>query len=412
MHRAAGLDAANPLAPFRDRFVITEPGLLYLDGNSLGRLPRTSVDLAAELVGTQWGDRLIRGWNEGWLELPQRVGDKIGRLLGAVPGEVIVADSTSVNLFKLATAAVAARPGRTRIVTDDLNFPSDHHVLAAVAEAAGMKVDVAASTDGIHGPEDELVGRLGDDVALVSLSATTYQSGFTYDVAGITAAAHDAGALALWDLSHAAGSVPINLADAGADLAVGCTYKYLNGGPGAPAFLYVRSDLHHELDNPVPGWMGHAATFSFDPVHRPAPGIRKFLTGTPGVVATALIEPGADLLLEAGMDTVRDVSLGLTGCLLELFDEHLAPRGFGLGSPRSERRGSHVTVTHQDALAVDQALIAAGVVPDFRPPDAIRLGVAPFYVSFVDIALAVERICEIIDADVYRGFGDARPQVT
>jgi kynureninase len=309
-------------------------------------------------------------------------------------------------------AAMTARPRRRRIVTDYLNFPSDHHVLAAVAKATDSTIDVVPSRDGIHGPEDEIIDVLDDGVALVTLSATTYQSGFTYDMEKVAAAAHRAGALVLWDLSHAAGSVPVDLAGTGADLAVGCTYKYLNGGPGAPAFLYVRSELQGEIGNPIPGWMGHEDTFSFDPAHRPASGIRKLLTGTPGVLGTALIEPGVDLLLEAGMDAVRDVSLRLTGYLLELYDEHLAPRGFGLGSPRNERRGSHITLTHSDALAIDQALIAAGVVPDFRPPDGIRFGSAPLYVSFADIAGAVHRTCEIVDGGAFEVYANARPEVT
>ncbi|MEX1281484.1 MAG: aminotransferase class V-fold PLP-dependent enzyme, partial [Acidimicrobiia bacterium] len=327
-----------------DRFVVADAGLVYLDGNSLGRLPRDAADLADHLVRRQWGERLIRGWNDGWFDLPLRLGDKVADLIGARPGEVAMADSTTVNLHRLATAAMAVRPGRRVIVTDDLNFPSDRHALAAVASQTGAEVRVVAS-DGIHGPVEGLVAALDDGVALLSLSATAYRSGYTYDLAPLTAAAHEVGALALWDLSHTAGSVPTDLAGAEVDLAVGCSYKYLNGGPGAPAWLFVGRDLHADLGNPHQGWMGHADVFSFSPEYEPAEGIRRFLTGTPPVVSLALIEPGVDLLLEVGMDEVRRLSLQLTEHLLDRFDADLAPRGFGLASPRDPAvRGGHLTL--------------------------------------------------------------------
>ncbi len=262
---ARTLDRQDPLAAFRDRFVIDDPALVYLDGNSLGRLPRASQALAGELVATQWGERLIRSWNEGWFDLPERIGAKLARLLGAGTGEVIVADSTSVNLFKLAVAALRHQAGRTRILTDDLNFPSDVYVLHGAIETLGGRhvLDIIPSPDGIHGPVDALLASLRDDVALVVLSHTVFKSGYLYDMAAVTAAAHAAGALVLWDLSHSAGSVPVDLNGAGADLAIGCTYKYLNGGPGAPAFLFVRGDLQEVLANPISGWMGQHAPFDF-----------------------------------------------------------------------------------------------------------------------------------------------------
>ncbi|NND84868.1 MAG: aminotransferase class V-fold PLP-dependent enzyme [Acidimicrobiia bacterium] len=392
----------NPLAPFRDRFVIDDPDLLYLDGNSLGRLPVAAVELAERLVAEQWGGRLIRGWNEGWMDLTTRIGDKVGRVIGSRPGEVVIADSTSVNLFKLASAAVQARPGRGVILTDDLNFPSDQHVLGSVAASTGASVRVVASPDGVHGPVEGLLAALDEDVALITLSGTAFQSGYTYDVGALTEAAHAVGALVLWDFSHTVGSVPIDVTGDGVDMAVGCSYKYLNGGPGAPAWMYVREGLADALDNPVRGWMGHADTFSFDPGWQPAPGVARFLTGTPPVVSAAIIEPGVDLILEAGVGALRTASLALTQRLLDAFDEELAPRGFSLGSPRDEHRGSHVTLLHPDGLAIDLALIAEErLIPDFRPPDSIRLGIAPLYIDADDVDEAVRRIVRVVDSGAH-----------
>lgn len=406
------LDADDALAPWRDEFVVPDPDLVYLDGNSLGRLPAAAADLADDLVRSQWGDRLIRGWNEGWFDLPLRLGDKLGKLLGARPGEVAVADSTTVNLHRLATAAMAARPDRRVIVTDDLNFPSDRHALAAVADQAGAEVRVVAS-DGINGPLAGLHAALDGDVALLSLSTTAYRSGYTYDMGPLTAAAHDVGALALWDLSHTAGSVPTDLAGAGVDLAVGCSYKYLNGGPGAPAWLFVRRDLQGDLGNPHQGWMGHADVFSFSPDYEPAEGIRRFLTGTPPVVSMALIEPGVDLLLEVGMAEVRRLSLQLTDHLLRRFDADLVPRGFGLASPRDPAvRGGHLTLSHPSALALDLALIDRGVIPDFRPPDGIRLGPVALSTTIEEVDRAVDELIDLVDTGAFRAFEETEVVVT
>jgi kynureninase len=392
----------DPLARFRSRFAFPDPDLVYLDGNSLGRLPTAAVDRAGAVVAGEWGDRLIRSWNEGWWELPLRVGDAIAPIIGAGPGEVAVADSTSVNLFKLAVAALDRQAQRPVVLTDDLNFPSDWYVLEAAARRADgdHRVEVIASPDGIHGPVDAVVDRLGGDVALVSLSAVTYASGYRYDVEAITAAAHAAGAMVLWDLSHAAGSVPVDLTGAGADLAVGCTYKYLNGGPGSPAFLYVRPDLQDDLADPISGWWGHADPFGFDRSYRPGHGIRRFLTGTAPVVSLALIEPGVAMLAEAGMEALRARSLALTGHLIDRWRTDLAPLGFTLATAEDpERRGSHVSLGHPRAMAIDLALIADhGVVPDFRPPDAIRCGLAPLYNTFGDVDRAVEAMVDIVES--------------
>ncbi|MET0831613.1 MAG: kynureninase [Acidimicrobiia bacterium] len=408
-------DAAHPLRDFRQRFAFPDPDLVYLDGNSLGRLPIAAVDRAGAVVAGEWGDRLIRSWNEGWWELPFRIGNAIAPIIGAGPGEVAVADSTSVNLFKLAVAALDRHRERPVILTDDLNFPSDWYVLEAAARRGDgdHRVEVIGSPDGIHGPVDAIVDRLGDDVALVSLSAVTYASGYRYDLEAITTAAHEAGAMVLWDLSHAAGSVPVNLTGAGADLAVGCTYKYLNGGPGSPAFLYVRTDLQDDLADPIDGWWSHADPFGFDRGYRPAPGIRRFLTGTAPVVSLALIEPGVRMLAEAGMETLRAASLALTGYLIERWRADLAPLGFTLATPEDpERRGSHVSLGHPRALAIDLALIADhDVVPDFRAPDAIRFGIAPLYNTFADVDRAVEAMIDIVESGKHLAEPE-RPAVT
>ena len=410
------LDARDPLAHFRERFIIDDPELIYLDGNSLGRLPKTAAALGEDLVQRQWGSRLIRGWNEGWFTASERIGAKIASLLGAQPDEVIVADSTSVNLFKLLVAALRAQPGRTDILTDNLNFPSDMYIIQGAIDLLGgqHRLQIVPSTDGLHGPKAELQAALSDDVALVTLSHTTFKSGYTYDMAGITAAAHDVGALTLWDLSHSVGALPIELNTAGADLAIGCTYKYLNGGPGAPAFIYIRRDLQTQLKNPITGWFGQHDMFGFAPDYQAASGLRHFLSGTPPTVSLALTEPGIDLLLEAGMPNLRAKSEAQSEYLIALWEAELAPRGFTLNSPRDVRhRGSHVSLGHRHGLGIDLALIRdMHVLPDFRPPDNLRLGIAPAYTSFRDIHTAVMRMRQIVDERSYAQYADEVPVVT
>ncbi len=410
------LDAQDPLAAFRSRFVIADPDLIYLDGNSLGRLPKAAVELAADLVGRQWGKELIRSWNTGWWQAPERIGAKIARLIGAQPDEVIVADSTSINLFKLVVAALRYQKGRTRILTDTFNFPSDLYILQGAIDLLGNQhhLELAPSADGIHGPEADLVQRLDERTALLTLSHTVFKSGFVYDMAGMTAAAHAAGALALWDLSHSAGAVPVDLNGAGVDLAIGCTYKYLNGGPGAPAFLYVRRDLQERLGNPLSGWWGQRRPFDFGLEYQPAAGLRHFLTGTLPIVSLALIEPGVDLLLEAGMEALRAKSVAQTEYLIDLWQAVLAPLGFTLNSPRDAgRRGSHVSLGHVEGMRIDLALINdMQVLPDFRSPDNIRLGIAPIYTSFVDIHSAVMRLRQIVVDRLYEKYPAEPPEVT
>ncbi len=405
------MQTAQPhgLEHFKQHFAHLEPHVTYLDGNSLGRMPLAPADLAANLV-EGWARDLIRGWHLGWMDVSARLGDKVAQIVGVQPGTTVIADSTSVNLYKLLTAALATQKGRTKIVTDDLNFPSDLYLLH---QAAGDTHDLkVVASNGIDGPVEGLLESLDKSVALITLSATAFHSGYTYDTKAITDAAHAVGAMVLWDLSHTAGSVPVDLSEA--DLAVGCCYKYLNGGPGAPAFLHVRKDLIERLENPIQGWMGHDDTFAFSPDFAPTSSIRRFLTGTPPLVSMALIEPGLDLHLEAGRDNIRAASLKLTDRFVAGFDQSLSARGFDLLSPRShQHRGSHITLGHKHALAIDQALINDhSVIPDFRPPNGIRFGFAPLYNTMQDVDQAVSALTAITDTRSWQAYADANPRVT
>jgi kynureninase len=405
---AQELDDRDELHEFRQRFVIDEPGLIYVDGNSLGRLPRGSLALGQDLIGRQWGGRLIRAWNESWFHLPERVGAKIAPLVGAAADEVIVADSTSVNLFKLAVAALRTWPGRTRLVTDDLNFPSDLYVFQSALRILGpeYRLEVVRSPDGMTVPIDLLEKAIDDRTALVALSHTSFKSGYIHDMKAVTALAHQRGALMLWDLSHSVGAMPLALGETAADLAVGCTYKYLCGGPGAPAFLYVRRDLIETLPNPIAGWFGQENQFGFDLDYRPAPGLRQFLTGTPPVLSLALIEPGVDLVLEAGLERIRAKSVAQTEYLIGLWEALLAPLGFTLNSPREARcRGSHVSFGHREGWRIDRALIdRMGVIPDFRRPDNIRIGVCPLSTTFAELHATVMALHKVVTERFYEEY--------
>jgi len=411
--RALHLDAGDPLAEFRSRYVIEDPDLIYLDGNSLGRMPEQARRDLARVVDDQWGDRLIRSWNEGWWDLQLELGDLLAPVVGASPGELIISDSTSVNLYKLAVAAISARPGRSKVITDDLNFPTDVYVLQGVAEANGRKLEVVPS-DGTVGPLAGLETAIDEDTALVSLSHTVFKSGYTYDLAALTELAHRFGAMVLWDLSHSAGAVPVDLDGAGADLAVGCTYKYLNGGPGSPAFLYVRRDLQASLVNPITAWWGHAEPFAFDLEYRPVDGIRKFHTGTMPIISMAAIAAGINDIREAGMLRLRDKSASLSEFLIEQCEEHLAELGFVISSPRNPAaRGSHVSISHPEAWPVARASVdLAKVITDFRAPDNLRLGLAPIYTSHLEVHTAVQRIRAVVESGLHEGFRDTRLTVT
>jgi kynureninase len=410
---AEDLDAADPLAGFRDRFVRDDPAPVYLDGNSLGPLPRATRERIAEVVGQEWGSGLVRSWHR-WIELPGQVGDLLGEhLIGAAPGQVAVCDSTTVNLYKLACAALEARPGRRVIVTDDDNFPTDRYVLQGIAEQRGAELRMIR-TDLDQGLDEAALREAVDaSTALVSLSHVAYRSGALADMARITGIVHEAGALALWDLCHSAGAVPVELDTSGADMAVGCTYKYLNAGPGAPAFLYVRRDLQPGLRQPVWGWFGQRQQFEMGPAYDPAPGIGQFLTGSPQIIGTVAVQEGARLLAEAGIGRLRAKGLALTGYLIALADEWLAAHGVTVASPREdERRGSHVTLAHPEAWRISQALIGAGVIGDYRTPDRLRLGPAPAYTRFTDVWDALDILRAIMTKGTFLNAQVARSVVT
>ena len=391
---AAALDEADPLRAFRDRFVI-DPEVVYLDGNSLGCLPRATVERLERLVA-EWGHRGVRGWDEGWLDLPLEVGDRLGSaVLGAAPGQTVIGDSTTVCFYKLVCAALDARAGRTEIITDLDNFPTDRYVLEGVARARGLRL---TWLDG--DPEtDEVAAHIGPNTALVTFSHVSYRSARIADMAHVNSIVDRAGALMLWDLSHSAGSVPLSLDGDHAPLAVGCTYKYLNGGPGAPAFMYVRHELQRELHQPIWGWLGRRDPFEMAPGYEVAEGMRGYLSGTPPVLALAAVDEGVRLIAEAGIDSIRAKAVALTEFAIALADAALAPLGVSVASPRdAARRGAHVALAHPDAKALCAGLIERGVIPDFRRPDVIRFGFSPLTTRFVDVWDGVESLRELLSS--------------
>ena len=399
--RAEELDAADPLAPMRDRFITAADSDLvaYLDGNSLGRPLKATALLMDDFVHRQWGGRLIRGWTDEWLDWPTLLGDRLGRVaLGAAPGQVVIADSTTVLIYKMARAAVAGRPGRRRVVLDTDNFPTDRYVLEAIATERDLEL-VWIETDPVTGVRPEQVAAVVDEnTALVLFSHVAYRSGWMADAVEITRIAHDAGAFAMWDLCHSAGSVPIELDAWGADLAVGCTYKYLNGGPGAPAFAYLRTGLQDELRQPIWGWMGHRASFEMGPGYEPAPGIRALLSGTPPILSMVPLHANLDMLGEAGIDAVRAKSLLLTDYVIELADRWLAPLGVRVAGPREPgRRGGHVTLQRPGFADLLDPLWEQGVIPDYRRPDGLRIGPAPLSTSFAEVYRGIEILRTLLE---------------
>jgi kynureninase len=420
LRAAQDLDAQDELRFFREEFVIEDPDLIYLDGNSLGRLPRKTVSHLQNVVERQWGERLIRSWNEGWVDLPTDLGAKIARLLGAQPEEVLVADATSINLFKLAVAALRLCPERTEIISDEFNFPSDLYIFQGIIDLLGKrhKLRLIPSRDGIHIEMEDVQAALGDDCALLSLSHVAFKSAYLYDMQRVTDMAHRAGALVLWDLSHSAGAVPIDLNGSNADLAVGCTYKYLNGGPGSPAFLYVRRDLQEKLIPPMWGWFADKSPFNFDLQFTPAPNIARFRVGTLPMLSMRAMEPGLDLHMRAGITRLRQKSVQQTEYLIHLAEQWLLPLGFSLGSPaNSALRGSHVSLRHPEGYRICRALIESPspevrVIPDFRAPDNIRLGVAPIYNTYEDINRALRRLKTIVEERIFERFSMEKLAVT
>lgn len=417
---ALSLDNQDPLKGFRNHFYIPEDNLIYLDGNSLGRLPVATRELLQRSVDFEWGQRLIRTWNEGWFDLPKKISSKIAQVIGAEAYEVACCDSTSINLYKLAWAVVNLQKGRRRIVSDVLNFPTDLYVLQSVIHQFGNQHELllAPSEDGISVSLPDLEQIVDNNTALVVLSHVAFKSAFRYDMQRVNELVHRKGALIIWDLSHAAGAVPLSLDETGADLAVGCTYKYLNGGPGSPAYLYVNRKLHPSLTSPVWGWFGDARPFDFDHNYRPAQGIGKFMTGTPPILSLAAIEPGLDLIIAAGMERIREKSLLQTEFLIFLADHFLIPFGFAFGTPLdADTRGSHVSLQHPEAFRICQALINPMdnhpvIIPDFRAPDNIRFGITPLYTSFAEIFRAIKRVEEIVRGEIFKKYSAKRPAVT
>ncbi len=380
---------------FRDRF-LNDGSTIYLDGNSMGRLPKAAVARLQEMAEHEWGTILVRGWTEsGWMESPFRVGDRIGQLIGASAGEVLVADTTSVGLFRLMTSVLRARPQRRVIVTEVSNFPTDLYIAQGVAELLGCEVRAVE--------RGALGNALDGETALLLLTEVDFRSGERHDMGALTEAAHAAGALTLWDLSHSAGAVEIRLNHHRVDLAVGCGYKYLNGGPGSPAYVYVAGALQEELRNPIQGWLGHDNPFLFDSEYRRAPGIRGWMSGSPPVLAIGALDVGIDIHLEAGPRAVGEKAGLLTEVFMRLARARLDPLGFEVATPASsDRRGAQVSLRHGDGRAIMRAVADRDVIGDFRPPDMCRFGLAPLYTRFVDLWDAVERIAQVVESGLNR----------
>lgn len=417
---AKALDAQDELSGYRAGFVSGDGELIYLDGNSLGKLPAESRIIIEHSVNYEWGERLIRSWNEDWFTKNIELGDKIAQIAGASKGEVVITDTTSVNLYKLAHAALRIQKGRTRIVTDALNFPSDIYIFQGLVKdfGPGYELIIVPSRDGMTVDTMDLEAKIDDNTALVSLSHVAFKSAFRYNMREITSLAHGKGAMMLWDLSHSIGAVPGELNDSDADLAVGCTYKYLNGGPGSPAFLYVRKDLQNKLSSPIWGWFVEKNPFDFGLNYRPGEGIKRFLAGTPPILSLKTIEPTLDMMIEAGMGKIRRKSVAQAEFLLRMAEEYLYPLGFRSGSPMdSEKRGSHISLRHPEAYRICKALIdqdagAAVVIPDFREPDNIRLGITPLYTTYSELFTAVREIRNIIVEGLFLRYSYEREQVT
>lgn len=417
---AERLDREDPLSHFRSRFYIPNPDQIYLDGNSLGRLPLKSSDTIAATTHEAWGEELISSWNKGWYDLPLTLGRRLAPLIGANEKEVVVTDNTSFNLYKLADAAIRLQKGRTRIVSDVLNFPTDLYIIQGIIKNRdqGIELKLAGSDDGIYPNIEELIALIDEQTALVVLSLVTFKSGFMYDMAKINQVAQQKGALVIWDLSHATGAVPVQLNQSGTDMAVGCTYKYLNGGPGSPAFLYVRESLIDQLASPVQGWFGELNPFEFRLDYRAADSIRKFQSGTPPIISLSATEAGIELTLEAGINRIREKSIQQSNFLIKMATDLLYPLGFTLGSPsESEQRGSHITFQHPEAYRICKALIhpengAKSVVPDFREPNNIRFGITPLYTTYLELWQAVRRTCDILENKEFLHYDTQRSTVT
>jgi kynureninase len=394
---ATQLDAADPLAGFKARFYQSDPEEIYLDGNSLGRLPLKSQQMLEEIVEDQWGQGLIRSWGERWYEAPTRIGDKLAGLIGAQPGEVILADSTTINLFKLVISALTIQSNRRQVISDVLNFPTDLYTIRGAIQLLnqGHALTLLESADSIQIALEDYQQALNRDTALVTFSTPTFKSGYLHAIQHMTELAHQAGALVLWDFSHAVGVIPLDVSSWEVDFAVGCTYKYLNGGPGSPAFIYIHPKHLEKISHQPSGWWGHQAPFAFDLNYQPADSIRRLLSGTPPILSLLPVEFGVDLAAEAGIENIRQKSMQLGSLFIRAFDARLAALGYQLGSPRADdQRGGHVSIRHPESYRIYQALTQElKLTPDFREPDNIRLGFAPLYTSLFGCAGSSAAAC-------------------
>ena len=410
---AKSFDESDELKHYRNKFIIND-NLIYLDGNSLGRLPKITIEINSRIVKQQWGTNLIRSWNDHWLDLSSRLSHKIAKIVGAREDEIFVGDSTSLNFFKLVHGALTSNKSKSKIITDCLNFPSNLYVLQGVIENhfPSISLEILDSNDGITMDENLIEKNVDKDTALISLSYVTYKSSFLYDMKRINQLANEMESHIIWDLSHAVGAVPINLNESGATMAVGCTYKYLNGGPGSPAFVYVRKDVQNKIKNPISSWFGHNSPFEFNSNFTPSPNIQKFAIGTPSILSLAAIEPGLDLALEAGTDRLRSKSIKQSEFLIDMIGEHLVPLGFRIGSPKDcDSRGSHISIQHPESFRISRALIEPIpgqkiIIPDFRPPNNIRIGITPLYLSFKDLVESVFRIKSIVITKEFKKYRD------
>lgn len=398
---ALALDTADTLAPLRQRFSLPD-GVIYLDGNSLGALPAALPQRLAQVIEQEWGQGLVRSWNAaGWIDAPQRIGEKIGRLIGARAGETLVADSTSINLYKMLAMALALRPGRRVIVSEADNFPTDLYVAQGLIAQLGGDHELRLVPAGSS--TEQFEAALGDDVAVLMLSHVNYRTGTMHPMRRLTAKAHALGALTLWDLAHSAGAVELVIADDGADFAVGCGYKYLNGGPGAPAFLYIAQRWQGKAASPLTGWFGHARPFAFEPGYAPASDITQALCGTPPMLSLSALEVGVDQFADVSLMALRTKSVALCELFITLVEQRLHGQGFSFASPRdAAQRGSQVCWQHEQAWPICKALIARGVIGDFRAPDILRFGFAPLYVRFVDVWDAVEQLQAVMSSGEWR----------
>ena len=417
--KAIKLDKNDALSPFKNKF-INDDNLIYLDGNSLGKLPKTTITAISNVTQNQWGNRLIRSWNEEWIALSSNIAKKIAKLVGAQPEEIFVGDTTSLNLYKLLFAALDFQKGKEKIITDALNFPSDLYVLEGLVQKhfKNHQIEIIGDAHEISLDSNLFKEKLDFNTALLTLSLVTYKSAFMYQMKAINALAHDKNSLVLWDVSHAVGAVPIDLNNSNADLAVGCTYKYLNGGPGAPAFLYVSKALQASLKNPIWSWFSHEKPFDFEASYQPSESIQKFAISTPSILSLTPIEQGLDIVLEAGIENLRTKSVRQSTFLWELIEQELIPLGFKIASPAlASERGSHISIQHPEGYRINRAMINPKadnkiIIPDFRPPNNIRLGIAPLYTSFMDLYETVERIKNIVLEKEYALHSENKLHVT